>query len=45
MEMQNEQIKIADILKDMEMLFAEVASNKKIKFTKALPLYRKPYLY
>jgi len=34
MEMQNEQIKIADILKDMEMLFAEVASNKSIKFTK-----------
>ena len=33
LEMQNEQIKIADIIKDMEMLFAEVASNKNIKFT------------
>jgi len=33
LEMQNEQVKIADILKDMEMLFAEVASNKSIKFT------------
>ena len=33
LEMQNEQIKITDIVKDMEMLFAEVASNKHIKFT------------
>jgi CheY-like chemotaxis protein/signal transduction histidine kinase/CHASE3 domain sensor protein len=33
LEMQNEQIKISDILKDMDMLFAEVASNKNIKFT------------
>jgi CheY-like chemotaxis protein/CHASE3 domain sensor protein len=36
LEMQNEQIKIADILKDMDMLFAEVASNKKIKFTNSI---------
>jgi CheY-like chemotaxis protein/CHASE3 domain sensor protein len=35
MEMQNEQIKVADILKDMDMLFAQVASNKKIKFTQS----------
>jgi len=36
LEMQNEQIKIADILKDMDMLFAEVASNKSIKFTNSV---------
>jgi CheY-like chemotaxis protein/signal transduction histidine kinase/CHASE3 domain sensor protein len=36
LEMQNEQIKIADILKDMDMLFAEVASNKNIKFTNSV---------
>jgi CheY-like chemotaxis protein/signal transduction histidine kinase/CHASE3 domain sensor protein len=33
LDMQNEDIKVSDILNDMEMLFAEVASNKKIKFT------------
>jgi len=33
LDMQNEDIKITDILKDMEMLFAEIAINKKIKFT------------
>jgi len=33
LDMQNEDIKVADILKDMEMLFAEIAINKKIKFT------------
>ena len=31
--MQNEEVRVEDILKDMNMLFAEVASNKKIKFT------------
>jgi CheY-like chemotaxis protein/signal transduction histidine kinase/CHASE3 domain sensor protein len=33
LEMQNEQIRVSGILNDMEMLFAEVASNKKIHFT------------
>ncbi|HEY4198144.1 MAG TPA: response regulator, partial [Mucilaginibacter sp.] len=33
LEMQNEQIKIDEILKDMDQLFAEVASNKHIEFT------------
>ena len=33
LDMQNEDIKIADILSDMESLFAEVASNKQIRFT------------
>ncbi|GAA4318977.1 response regulator [Mucilaginibacter gynuensis] len=33
LDMQNEDVKVADILNDMEMLFAEVASNKKINFT------------
>ena len=32
LEMQNEAIKISEILHDMEMLFAEVARNKKIKY-------------
>ena len=36
LEMQNEQIKISDILKDMDMLFAEVASHKNIKFTNSV---------
>lgn len=36
LEMQNEQIKISDILKDMDMLFAQVASNKNIKFTNSI---------
>lgn len=36
LEMHNEQIKIADILKDMDLLFAEVASNKNIKFTNSV---------
>jgi len=36
LEMQNEQIKITDILKDMDMLFAEVASHKNIKFTNSV---------
>jgi len=36
LEMQNEQIKISDIVKDMEMLFAEVASNKHIKFISSI---------
>jgi signal transduction histidine kinase/DNA-binding response OmpR family regulator/CHASE3 domain sensor protein len=35
-EMQNETIKIKDILHDMEMLFAEVAANKKISFTNSM---------
>ncbi|MEO6148848.1 MAG: response regulator [Mucilaginibacter sp.] len=33
LEMQNEDTKVADMLGDMEMLFAEVAANKKITFT------------
>jgi CheY-like chemotaxis protein/signal transduction histidine kinase/CHASE3 domain sensor protein len=33
LDMQNEDIKITEILGDMESLFAEVASNKKIRFT------------
>jgi len=33
LEMQNEAIKIADILHDMESLFTEVARNKKIKYS------------
>jgi signal transduction histidine kinase/CheY-like chemotaxis protein/CHASE3 domain sensor protein len=32
LEMQNEHIEIKNILNDMEMLFAEVAANKKINF-------------
>ncbi|MEZ2338256.1 response regulator [Mucilaginibacter sp. RCC_168] len=41
LDMQNEDIKVSDILNDMEMLFAEVASNKKINYSthlaKSLP--------
>jgi signal transduction histidine kinase/CHASE3 domain sensor protein len=33
LDMQNEDIKVSDILSDMQSLFAEVASNKKINFT------------
>jgi len=33
LDMQNEHVKVSDILNDMEMLFAEVAGNKKIRFT------------
>jgi len=33
MDINNEDVKIADVLKDMEALFGEVAANKKIKFT------------
>ncbi len=33
LDMQNEDVKITEILSDMESLFAEVASNKKIRFT------------
>ncbi|HEX8023336.1 response regulator [Mucilaginibacter sp.] len=33
LDMQNEDIKVNDIVGDMEMLFAEVASNKKINYT------------
>ncbi|MBE9583052.1 response regulator [Mucilaginibacter sp. JRF] len=33
LEMQNEHVKVADILKDMEMMFGEVAVNKKISYT------------
>ncbi|MEP6610869.1 MAG: response regulator [Mucilaginibacter sp.] len=32
LEMQNDNIKVADVLHDMEMLFAEVARNKKIQY-------------
>jgi len=33
LDLQYEDIKVSDILNDMEMLFAEIAGNKKIKFT------------
>lgn len=33
MDMQNEEVSVADIVHDMEQLFAEVAQNKKIKYT------------
>jgi CheY-like chemotaxis protein/signal transduction histidine kinase/CHASE3 domain sensor protein len=33
LDIQNEAVKISDILSDMESLFAEVAANKKIKYT------------
>jgi CheY-like chemotaxis protein/signal transduction histidine kinase/CHASE3 domain sensor protein len=33
LDMQNEDIKVADILNDMHLLFNEIAANKKIKFT------------
>lgn len=33
MDMQNENIKVSEILRDMDMLFTEVARNKKINFT------------
>ena len=33
LDMQNEHVKVSDILDDMQMLFNEIAANKKIKFT------------
>ena len=36
LEMQGEAVKITDILHNMEMLFAELALNKKIKYTTAI---------
>ena len=33
MEIQNETVKVTEIIKDMEMLFAEMARNKKISYT------------
>ncbi|MFB0496921.1 CheY-like chemotaxis protein/signal transduction histidine kinase/CHASE3 domain sensor protein [Mucilaginibacter sp. OAE612] len=36
LDMQNEDIKVSDIVGDMEMLFAEVASNKKINYTTSI---------
>jgi CheY-like chemotaxis protein/CHASE3 domain sensor protein len=36
LDMQNEQVPIKSILHDMEMLFAEVAANKKIKYTTSM---------
>ncbi|SEN79711.1 Signal transduction histidine kinase [Mucilaginibacter gossypiicola] len=36
LDMQNEDIKVKDIVGDMEMLFAEVASNKKINYTTSI---------
>ncbi|WPU96562.1 response regulator [Mucilaginibacter sabulilitoris] len=33
LDMQNENIKVSEILSDMEMLFAEVAGNKRINYT------------
>ena len=35
LEMQNEYIKVSDILNDMEMLFTEIASGKNIKYTRS----------
>ncbi|XHR92320.1 response regulator [Mucilaginibacter sp. UC70_90] len=36
LDMQNEDIRVSDIVGDMEMLFAEVASNKKINYTTSI---------
>lgn len=36
LDMQNEDIKVADIVNDMEMLFAEVAGNKHINYTTSI---------
>jgi CheY-like chemotaxis protein/signal transduction histidine kinase/CHASE3 domain sensor protein len=36
LELQNEELNIPDIFKDMEMLFSELAANKKIKFTNSI---------
>jgi signal transduction histidine kinase/DNA-binding response OmpR family regulator/CHASE3 domain sensor protein len=36
LEMMNEQVKVQSIIGDMEMLFAEMAASKKIKFTSAI---------
>jgi CheY-like chemotaxis protein/CHASE3 domain sensor protein len=36
LEVQNESLKIADILDDMDRLFKEVAANKKIKYTSSI---------
>ncbi|MDB5024014.1 MAG: hypothetical protein JWP78_1769 [Mucilaginibacter sp.] len=33
MEMNNEEVRVADIVDDMQMLFAEIARNKKIKYS------------
>ncbi|MFD1256573.1 response regulator [Mucilaginibacter terrae] len=35
MDMQNDNVRVSEILKDMDMLFAEVARNKKITFTQS----------
>jgi CheY-like chemotaxis protein/signal transduction histidine kinase/CHASE3 domain sensor protein len=35
LDMQNEYIKVSDILNDMEMLFTEIASSKNIKYTRS----------
>jgi len=35
LDMQYEHVKVAEILEDMEMLFTEVAGNKKINFTRS----------
>jgi signal transduction histidine kinase/CheY-like chemotaxis protein/CHASE3 domain sensor protein len=36
MEMNNEEVSVADIVHDIEQLFAEVARNKKIKYTTSI---------
>ena len=36
LDMQNEDVKISDILADMESLFAELATNKQIRFTSSV---------
>jgi CheY-like chemotaxis protein/signal transduction histidine kinase/CHASE3 domain sensor protein len=36
LDMQNEDISVSEIVNDMEMLFAEVASNKKISYTTSI---------
>ncbi|MEO8885345.1 MAG: response regulator, partial [Mucilaginibacter sp.] len=45
LDMQNEHIDIADILGDMESLFAEVAANKNINYTNSIAENVKPSLY
>ena len=44
LDVQNEEVKVEDILQDMEMLFAETASNKSISFTTSITGVPK-YLY
>jgi CheY-like chemotaxis protein len=36
LDMQNDDVRVSEIIKDMEMLFAEVAGNKKINFVQSI---------